>query len=947
MNVDEKKSFYEDFINYSHFLSLKFTEKEKIKENFNHTIDLKEKLYLSKLFILQMIIIFYLEKKLFFNDDNTFLLKFYRDNKHNYISFFDFIINFIGILNNNSDSMEFFTFSNNKGINYKIRCVDRSCILFNDSIILKTINNIHLDDKFIIKNDFGDNTADETLFNFLNRFNLCKFDLLDFILGNLTEYLILDNIVKKSSGSYYTPKDITDYLVSTSIEYYLLEKVNIRFNKKFVNLDEIIEFFDEDKSQEMILYFLITLLDIKILDPAVGSANILMKANKVIIEYYLQIYKIFQCMTDKRKIKFSEKLNNKEISNTFCIADINSFIYNIQNQIIFPSTLFGVDISKTAINIARLRQYLILVDNYNFEVKSLKKREIIYNFQDRLYLDDFLLSDNLNFCKKKYFDIIITNPPYLGESGSKEYFRQIAKILPEYYEGKMDLWYFFVQKSIDILKEKGYFSIISPNYWVTAKGAAKLRKRINSELSFVEYMNFGNNSVFMNAKGVHTNIFISKRSIKKNDSFIYVKFDNMYKPGTNLLEKVPLQTVFDINQENIYYDQWDEYYHFLSDEIQDIINIIISDSKKLKECSFETKQGIITGINKITSKNYFKNTKKSKSVESNSKFSYGDGIFILDKTNLRDKKIFDTFNKKSKSILKHFYKNSDVKRYFNSVKTNKFVLYVSKKKIKIENYPEIQKHLLKYKTLIDKSSINSPYLHRPRDESIFSGPKIITGLRCIKPKFSYNNHDWYAAQDIYFIRNKNNGEVAIKELKALLALFNSKLGHFWFMNMGKRKGEALEFFGEPIDFFPIKIALEDEKIIEILAMCADFLLVLNSGNLKTFNQNIEKEFVDKMIDNVIFELYLLNKTELINFLVTNLINKQINHDRWFNLSRKQLLNNKLLPDELQEYLRLEKNIKENIIENYRKIKEEEVFNQIISDIESSRIVKNLIFLLKN
>ena len=62
----------------------------------------------------------------------------------------------------------------------------------------------------------------------------------------------------------------------------------------------------------------------------------------------------------------------------------------------------------------------------------------------------------LNFAKvfrdKGGFDVVIGNPPYIGESGHKEIFRPIAQSTfgRKYYMGKMDYYYFFFHKAIDI-----------------------------------------------------------------------------------------------------------------------------------------------------------------------------------------------------------------------------------------------------------------------------------------------------------------------------------------------------------------------------------------------------------------------------------------------------------------------------------------------------------------
>jgi adenine-specific DNA-methyltransferase len=51
------------------------------------------------------------------------------------------------------------------------------------------------------------------------------------------------------------------------------------------------------------------------------------------------------------------------------------------------------------------------------------------------------------------FDVIIGNPPYVKEYTDREPFEYMKLCkAKEYYQGKMDLWYAFACKSIDLLK---------------------------------------------------------------------------------------------------------------------------------------------------------------------------------------------------------------------------------------------------------------------------------------------------------------------------------------------------------------------------------------------------------------------------------------------------------------------------------------------------------------
>jgi len=81
-------------------------------------------------------------------------------------------------------------------------------------------------------------------------------------------------------------------------------------------------------------------------------------------------------------------------------------------------------------------------------------------------------------------------------------------------ETKMDYWYFFLHKAYDISNEHGTTTFITTNYWLTARGARKLRNRIHSDYRIIEFINFNANKVF--EAGVHTNIFLLDKNVLTN-----------------------------------------------------------------------------------------------------------------------------------------------------------------------------------------------------------------------------------------------------------------------------------------------------------------------------------------------------------------------------------------------------------------------------------------------
>ena len=119
----------------------------------------------------------------------------------------------------------------------------------------------------------------------------------------------------------------------------------------------------------------------------------------------------------------------------------------------------------------------------------------------------------------------------------------------------------------------------------------------------------------------------------------------------------------------------------------------------------------------------------------------------------------------------------------------------------------IKKHLSRFESIIKKSSDNAPYLHRPKTANDFVSAKIVAPQRSLYNKFGYNKIPWYASADVYFITNRNNFDI---NLKYILALLNSKIYYFWLYYKGKRKGEMLELLYQPLTEIPIKI-ISNEK----------------------------------------------------------------------------------------------------------------------------------------
>jgi hypothetical protein len=190
-------------------------------------------------------------------------------------------------------------------------------------------------------------------------------------------YIFEKYINQKAFGAYYTRPEITQYLCEQTIYKLILERVNSitappKPTPETGNLfpQERKGLFNERRYDSMpdLLMNLDAFLcrwlmdevlpDLKLLDPACGSAAFLVAAMKTLINIYSAI---------TGKIEFLGDANLKSRMDKLRHEHHGSIEYFIKKEII-TKNLFGVDIMEESTEIAKLRLFLTLV-------ASAKKRE--------------------------------------------------------------------------------------------------------------------------------------------------------------------------------------------------------------------------------------------------------------------------------------------------------------------------------------------------------------------------------------------------------------------------------------------------------------------------------------------------------------------------------------------------------------------------------------------
>ncbi|EOV3289398.1 Eco57I restriction-modification methylase domain-containing protein [Campylobacter coli] len=451
-----------------------------------------------------------------------------------------------------------------------------------------------------------------------------------------------------------------------------------------------------------------------------------------------------------------------------------------------------------------------------------------------------ILDDDGNF---KGFDLIIGNPPYIKEAENKELFTNTKKLRT--YQGKMDIWYHFVGRGFDILKNNGYLAFIATNNWVTNSGAKKLRNIVLEESQILSLVDFSSFMVFDSAS-IQTMIMqFQKIKPPKNYEIHFSKITTqtpIYDDAINLLknEKTQNNEILKINLTPKKFI--DKTLNFTKSDYEELFNKIQKYGKFYLE-EREVAQGIVYPQENIN--------KKSLEILGNN-FYLGQGIQKLTNEEVENLNLL----KNEKILLKPIFESDNIQKYFVKRYNYFWVIYTNssfKNPNSMDNYPNLKKHLDKFKKVI--TSDNKPYgLHRARDEKFFTGsPRIVALRKCVgEPKFSYVDFDCYVSATFYVIKTQRIN------VKYLTAILNSKLIAFWLKHKGKMQGNNYQIDKEPLLNIPIvTINSKNQKIADELINLVDEIL-----KAKEQDKNANTSPLEEKINNMVYKIYNLTEEEI-------------------------------------------------------------------------------------
>ena len=645
--------------------------------------------------------------------------------------------------------------------------------------------------------------------------------------------------VKKAGGVYYTPSFIVDYIVKKTVGKLL-----------------------EGKTPRQVSGTPGKAAPLRILDPACGSGSFLIGAYQYLLDWHRDWY-INDGPENWTKGKSPQLYEGPSGDWRLTTAERKRILLN---------SIYGVDIDPQAVEVTKLSLLLKVLEGENeqtlssqvllFHERALPSLARNIKCGNSLVGSDFYEAQQMDLLDESErhrvnvfdwqtefpevfggaeagFDAIIGNPPYVRQEllgDFKPYFQKHY----ETYHGVADLYVYFIEKGVSLLRNGGIFGIIVANKWMRANYGMPLRQWLKRQ-HIAEITDFGDLPVFQHATTYPCILRIEKSAPEAAFGAAHV----------DTLQSLNLGSFVEEHSFRISYAGLDDKgWSLAGDESQALLEKLKQKGRPLAEyVSGKIYYGIKTGLNQA---------------------------FVID-TATRDRLISE--DARSAELIKPFLAGRDIKRY-EPPASDKHLILIPKgwtnERVGVKseawkwlkgNYPAIAAHLEPFSEKAQKRYDKGDYWWELRAcdyYAEFENPKIMLPDISKRGDFTIDSAGCLCA---------NTGYIICSADECLLALLNSRLLTFCYKSISASiRGGYLRFFTQYLEQLPIyaknagspKDAGRCDEIAELsskmLLMHRQLKGVKVADDLAALKRQID--VADKQIDQLVYELYDLMPEEI-------------------------------------------------------------------------------------
>ena len=669
---------------------------------------------------------------------------------------------------------------------------------------------------------------------------------------------------RNQSGSFYTPREIVNYMVDESLIAYLGNNDFVRslFGSDFS--------FDEAKAEEY-KKTAERLKCVKILDPACGSGAFPMGLLNRVVEilerispdenvYDLKLLVIENCLYGSDIQSIAAQITKlRFFISLICDCDKDASkpnfgiptLPNLETKFVSANTLIAKkkrdlqgnlfenpEIEQTKRKLAEIRHKHFSAKSASTKYRLRKEDEELRGELINLLSDDngfaqddakqlakwnpYDQNDTSSFFDPEWmfgvadgFDIVIGNPPYIQLQNNSG---ELAKLYEDCgystFARTGDIYCLFYERGWQLLKEGGYLCYITSNKWMRAGYGDKTRGFFANKTNPMLLIDFAGVKIFESAT-VDTNILLFSKSDNLHKTLCAVTNKQNKDSVNNLSDFVRQQdTICDFSTS----DSW----VVLSPIEQSIKKKIEAVGTPLKDWDINIYRGVLTGCNEA---------------------------FIID-TAKRDEIISncqtEDERKRTAELIRPILRGRDIKRY-GYVDNELFLINTHNgiknklPRIDINDYPAVKTHLDQYwdriSTRADKG--DTPYnLRNCAYLEDFSKPKVMWKIIGCNINFCFDEKQLICNNAVDIMTGDRDSIIQF------VGLMNSKLFD-WYLKLtteAEVQGGGIQLYVTTLEKTLLKLDFQ-QPLTDIVY------------------QRIHNQVTDATVDMAVFEAYNLTLEE--------------------------------------------------------------------------------------
>ena len=670
---------------------------------------------------------------------------------------------------------------------------------------------------------------------------------------------------RNQSGSFYTPREIVNYMVDESLMAYLGNEETVRsvFSRDFI--------YDKSKADEY-KSIVERLKNVKVLDPACGSGAFPMGLLNKMVEvierispeediYSLKLSIIEKCLYGSDIQSIAAQITKLRFFISLicdCVKDETKpnfgipTLPNLETNFVSADSLIAKKKREAQLDLFEnpeieiLKEKLREVRHKHFSAKSAstkhrlreKDKEIRekladllsdvnnYNREDAKQMAEWdpydqnavssFFDPEWMFGINEKFDIVIGNPPYVQlQNNSGVLAKKYADSNYQCFARTGDIYCLFYERGWQLLKDDGHLCFITSNKWMRAGYGEKIRQFFVDHTDAKLLIDFAGVKVFDSAT-VDTNVLLFSKSTSRHQTACAVANKKHKNCIDNLRIFVQQERVMcDFNTA----DSW----VILSPIEQSIKRKIEAVGIPLKDWDINIYRGVLTGCNEA----FIINSTKRKEILANCQSAEE--------------------KERTEELIRPILRGKDIKRY-GYVDNGRYLINTHNgvkgkiPRVDINDYPAVKAHLDQFWDKISKRSDkgDTPYnLRNCAYLDLFFQPHICWKAVGRNLTFSIAPSGTFLTAPASFISAGNRNDY-------ILAYLCSKVGrYFIYQNSDTTGAGDIMLNIQSLVQFPIPPIIN----MEIIGKCKEI-------------QNHFSHDIQDTLDSLIFDSYRFSKDEI-------------------------------------------------------------------------------------